>query len=284
MDIQHHRNRLTLIYEAYKGSRMPSWNGRIRTPYKRRLTSQYYSPSMHLLPHVGHSEDSHRRVRVVFGGKYIADSNKPKLVWENEWWPYYYVPKSAVVMDYLQDAKESDGHDTYDLVVGSTVSSGAAVVYKRGDLKDYVRIDFDKVDAWFEEDQQIYVHPKDPYKRIDILQSSKHVRVEIDGVEVANTTKPRLVFETGLPTRTYIPMTDIRLDLLSSSEHTTSCPYKGTANYFDVNLPTGKKDGLAWWHKMPTAESTDIAGFVAFYDEHVDVWVNGEKVQQQTAC
>lgn len=100
-----------------------------------------------------------------------------------------------------------------------------------------MRVTFAAADAWFEEDERIYVHPKDPYKRIQIFQSSKHVRVEIDGVEVANTTRPKLLYETGLPVRTYIPHTDVRLDLLRPSELSTSCPYKVSLLFPSISIP-----------------------------------------------
>lgn len=123
------------------------------------------------------------------------------------------------------------------------MAKSAVQEHTGGDLAGLVSIKFDAVDAWFEEDEQIFVHPKDPYKvgtslflklwtlilalqRVDVLQSSRHVRVEVNGVEVANTTKPRLLFETFLPVRTYIPKTDCRVDLLRPSETTTACPYK----------------------------------------------------------
>lgn len=127
-----------------------------------------------------------------------------------------------------------------------------------------------------------------------MLQSSRHVRVEVNGVEVANTTKPRLLFETGLRVRTYIPKTDCRMDLLEPSNLTTECPYKvcreinafqsdrltemkGVASYYSVRTPTGLAEDVVWWYRTPQAECIEIKGFAAFYDEKVDVWVDGEK-------
>lgn len=115
----------------------------------------------------------------------------------------------------------------YDLAVGDRTSPAAVTFFTSGNFAGYAKIAIDKADAWFEEDERIYSHPKDPYKRIQILQSSKNVRVEIDGVEVANTAHPKLLYETGLPVRTYIPHTDVRLDLLKPDDKLqTSCPYK----------------------------------------------------------
>jgi hypothetical protein len=144
---------------------------------------------------------------------------------------------------YLRNPKQGATSTTYDLVVGEHTAEGAVTIHTDGNFKDLVKIEFNKVDAWLEEDEEIDIHPKDPYKvrtlssysvarrdvviqRIDIRQSSRHVRVEIDGVEVANTTKPRLLYETGLPVRTYIPKGDVRLGLFSHSKLMTGCPYK----------------------------------------------------------
>jgi hypothetical protein len=126
-------------------------------------------------------------------------------------------------MKYLVNGK-ADG--THDIVVHDRTAPGGATTFSSGPFTGMVRITFSAADAWFEESERIHVHPKDPYKRIHILESAKHVRVEIDGVEVANTTHPKLLYETGLPVRTYIPHTDVRLGLLRPSDLTTSCPYK----------------------------------------------------------
>ncbi|KAI0058683.1 DUF427-domain-containing protein [Artomyces pyxidatus] len=231
-------------------------------------------------PPAGYSEDATRRVRVLFGGEYIVDTRKAKLVWEHSFFPHYYFPRAEVQEKYLKRAKEDEKADTYDLVVANRVAEGAVISHTSGDFKGYVKIIFDKADAWLEEDEEIFYHPKDPYKRIEVLQSSRHVRVEIDGVEVANTKKPHLLFETGLPVRTYIPKSDVRLDLLTHAKMTTGCPYKGVANYYDVNLPSEKKEGLVWWYRSPILECAEIRGLIAFYDEKVDVFVDGEKVER----
>ncbi|VDB94347.1 unnamed protein product [Peniophora sp. CBMAI 1063] len=215
-------------------------------------------------PPPGYSEDVFRRVRVLFGGKYVADAPQPKLVWENSWYPIYYFPRDTVAQEFLQNAQQStDGKSTYDLVVGDRKSEGAVTVFTDGDFAGFVKITYGSADAWFEEDQRIFGHPKDPYKRVLIVPSSKHIRVEVDGVEVANTTSSQRLYETALPIRTYIPLKDVRVDLLTESKLVTSCPYKGDANYYDINLPSGKKEGLVWWYKSPTLESAQIAGLVA---------------------
>ncbi|KAG2416543.1 hypothetical protein HFD88_007758 [Aspergillus terreus] len=238
-------------------------------------------------PYAGYSEDVARRVRVVFNGDIIVDSHTPKLVWEHPYYPVYYFPIKDITISYdcLQnETVASDGDEAiYDLVIGGRTSPAAVTrVLKAGPLMDHYKIGFDKADLWLEEDERMLGHPRDPYKRIQILQSSKHVRIEIDGVEVANTTRPKLLYETGLPVRKYIPFADVKWELLRDDVgRSTSCPYKGDASYYTVRLP-GREDktGLAWWYKTPLPESTEIRGHVAFYDEKVDVWVDGEKQEK----
>ncbi|TFY78479.1 hypothetical protein EWM64_g5538 [Hericium alpestre] len=232
-------------------------------------------------PHAGYSESSPKRVRVLFGGHWIADTTQAKLVWEHAFYAHYYFPQSAVSDKYLKPSSSDSNSKTYDVVVGNRRAEAAAISFKDGDFKGLVKIVFGKMDAWFEEEEQIFVHPKDPYKRVDVLQSARHIRVEVDGVEVANTKKPLLLYETGLHVRTYLPKTDTRLDLLVPSELTTECPYKGVANYYNVNMPSGKKhENIVWWYRSPLPDCVDIKGYVAFYDEKVDVWVDGEKAKR----
>ncbi|KAL4889901.1 hypothetical protein BDV59DRAFT_102501 [Aspergillus ambiguus] len=233
-------------------------------------------------PPAGYSEDVSRRVRVLFAGHFIVDVPSAKLVWERPFYPVYYVPFSAIQPTYLRpNGTNSNGDQTYDLVISTRESTSAVTHIQSGVLKDYAKISFDAVDAWFEEDERMYGHPKDPYKRIQILQSSKHVRVEIDGVEVANTTRPKLLYETGLPVRKYIPHSDVRVDLLKDDPgRKTTCPYKGDASYYIVQTGTRERAGLAWWYRAPLPESMDIRGHIAFYDEKVDVWVDGVKQEQ----
>ncbi|KAJ7170822.1 hypothetical protein C8R43DRAFT_981218 [Mycena crocata] len=226
-----------------------------------------------------HIEDSPKRIRVLFGKQFVIDTRKAKLVWETRYYPTYFFPQSELPHEYIQLASEHPDGDKYDLNVGSKKAPGAVTVYSSSEhqhLKGLLKITFSAADAWFEEEEQIFVHPKDPYKRIDVLSSSRHIRVEVEGVEVANTRTPKLLFETTLPIRSYIPKTDCRLDLLVPSELRTACPYKGEAQYYHVQLPDGKKiENIVWWYRNPNLECAAINGLVAFYDEKVDVYVDG---------
>lgn len=131
---------------------------------------------------------------------------------------------------------------------------------------------------WLEEDEPVYVHPRDPYKRVDILASSRHVRVELDGVVLAESRAPRILFETGLPPRYYLPMPDVRMELLRPSGTQTGCPYKGTAAYWSVEVNGELHRDLVWSYRSPLPESQKIAGLLCFYSERVDLYVDGERV------
>ncbi|KAF8071814.1 DUF427-domain-containing protein [Lyophyllum atratum] len=228
-------------------------------------------------------EDSPKRVRVFFGGKYLVDSKKAKLVWEKPYYPVYFFPAEEMPFELLELQRSDSDKEIYDVIVGDRRAPSAVTSYssKAKDLGGLFTIKFGAMDAWFEEEEEIFVHCKDPYKRVDVLQSSRHVRVEVHGVEVANTHMPRLVFETGLPVRTYIPKTDCRMEFLEASNLITQCPYKGEAKYYHVQIPSQKReDDIAWWYRNPTPECAAIRGYVAFYDEKVDVWIDGEKQER----
>ena len=166
---------------------------------------------------------------------------------------------------------------------GKNDAPGAALRYQDSpieELRDLIRLDWEAMDAWFEEDEQVFTHPRDPYTRVDILPSSRHVRVEVDGVTVAESTSPRLLFETGLPARYYLPKTHVRLDLLIPTETVSHCPYKGQAEWWSVRLGEHVHDDLAWSYPTPLPESQKIAGLIAFYNEQVDVFLDGELLER----
>jgi uncharacterized protein (DUF427 family) len=233
-------------------------------------------------------EPSAKRVRVYFGGQVIADTTHPMLVWEIPYFPAYYFPVEDVRTDLLTpsgNARHSpsrgDGR-LYTIEVGDREAVDAAMRYEDSpipELRDLVRFEWEAMDAWFEEDEEIIVHPRDPHSRIDILQSSRHVRIEIDGVTVAETSSPRLLFETGLPTRYYLPKTAVRLDLLEPSDTVTRCPYKGQTVHWAAQVSGETKD-VAWSYPAPLPESQKVIGMIAFYDERVDTFVDGVKQER----
>ncbi|MFQ6229166.1 DUF427 domain-containing protein [Nocardia sp. NPDC002869] len=226
-------------------------------------------------------ETIQKRVRVYLGGHLVADTVRPALVWENPYYPAYYIPvgdlRAKLEFDGSTRTSARFGEATgYNVVVDGTTAADAALRYADPPLHELVRLDWDAMDEWFEEDEPIYVHPRNPYSRVDILASSRHVRVELDGVTVADSRSPRILFETGLPARFYLPLTDIRMDLLRPSDTHTSCPYKGNADYWNIRVGETEHPDLVWIYRTPTPESQKIAGLACFYNEKVDIYIDGE--------
>jgi uncharacterized protein (DUF427 family) len=173
---------------------------------------------------------------------------------------------------------------TFTVRAGGREAPRAALRYEDSpieELREAIRLDWNSMDAWFEEDEELFTHPRDPYTRVDILPSSRHVRVEVDGVTLAESTSPRLLFETGLPVRYYLPKTHVRMDLLTATDSVSHCPYKGQAEWWAVRAGNRVHDDLAWSYRTPLPESQNVTGLIAFYDEKVDVYVDG--VQQVRA-
>jgi uncharacterized protein (DUF427 family) len=230
------------------------------------------------------TERSAKRVRAYLGGQVVADTIQPVLVWEVPYYPAYYFPVADVRTELLEpdggtahSPSRGDG-TTYTVAAGGKRAPAAAIRYEDSpipELRDLIRLDWKAMDAWFEEDEEVFTHPRDPYTRVDILPSSRHVRIEIDGVTVAESSSPSLLFETGLPTRYYLPKTHVRLDLLTPTDTVTHCPYKGEAAYWSVTAGDTVHEDIAWSYATPLPESLGVAGLVAFYDEKVDVYVDG---------
>jgi uncharacterized protein (DUF427 family) len=228
-------------------------------------------------------EHGAKRVRAFLGGEVVADTSRPVLVWEVPYYPAYYIPLADVRAQLHPDGggphspSRGDAR-SYSVVAGGREAAGAALRYEDSpipELRGLVRLDWHAMDAWFEEDEEVFTHPRDPYTRVDILASSRHVRVEVGGIVVAESASPRLLFETGLPVRYYLPKPHVRLDLLIPSETVTHCPYKGRAEYWSVRAPDGVHEDVAWSYRTPLPESQKVAGLVAFLDERVDVTVDG---------
>ncbi len=220
-------------------------------------------------------------VRVQFAGQVIADSRRVLLLREKGAMPVYYFPKEDVHMDILLPSDntftspDKGKAHLWSVRVGDKLAEHAVWSYpdpspNASSLKGYIAFEWDRMDAWFEEDEEVYVHPRDPYKRIDVMQSSRHVRVVVAGETVAETQRPVLLFETGLPTRYYIPKVDVRMDLLVPSDTQTRCPYKGVAGYHSVAVGDDVATDIAWYYNFPTPETAKIAGLVCFFNERVD--------------
>lgn len=232
-------------------------------------------------------ERTDRRVRVFFGGDVVADSKRVLLVWEERRLPVYYFPIEDVRMDLLRPARNTaDGIKDaeklrWDVEAGGRKAENAAWGYREPDderaaLRGHIAFYWSRMDAWYEEDDEVFVHPRDPYHRVDVLNSSRHVRVVVEGQVIAETDRPRLLFETGLPTRYYIPKLDVRMDLLEATDSVTACPYKGQACYWSVRASDQVVKDLVWSYPTTIAECPKIEGLLSFYNEKVDLYVDGE--------
>ena len=244
--------------------------------------------------HVVHTEPTPKWLRVVAGGQTVADSHNALIMFEAGHTPVYYFPIDDVRMEYFE-ASDHTTHSPYlgdarfwTLRVGDKVEANAMWNYpQQADdgpaIQDHVAFVWDAMDAWFEENEEVYVHARDPYKRVDILPSTRHVKVLLDGETIAETHNPTLLFETGLPVRYYIPKTVIRLDLLRPSDRVTRCPYKGAASYYSVQTGERLHQDLVWYYTYPTNESSGIKGLACFFNERAGIYVDGEPlVRPQT--
>ncbi|HEY5195563.1 MAG TPA: DUF427 domain-containing protein [Solirubrobacteraceae bacterium] len=236
---------------------------------------------------VGHVEAAPRRVRALLGGQVVLDTTRALYVWEWPHYPQYYVPVSDVDRDLLVDEHHTERTELgmarrHGLRVGELARPGCVQIYGEDShegLAGTARLDWNALDAWFEEDEEVFVHPRDPYSRVDALRSTRTVRVEIDGIVLAESSSPVMVFETGLPTRYYLNRTDVNFEHLRPTDTVTACPYKGrTSRYWSVVIGSDEHPDLAWAYDFPTRELTPIAGLVAFYNEKVDVILDGRPI------
>ena len=204
-----------------------------------------------------------RWIRGTRGKDTIVDSRRAVLVWEpGKKVPIYAFPREDVAL------------------VSGPADASEARGFADPDLDGYITIPWDSLDHWFEEDEEMFVHPRDPFVRVDALKSSRHVRVERDGHLLAESDSPILVFETGLPTRYYLPERDVDPSLLVDSDLQTGCPYKGFASYRDVVLSGRRYPGLFWYYQAPFREVSQVKGYLAPYNERVDLIVDGHPQQR----
>jgi uncharacterized protein (DUF427 family) len=235
----------------------------------------------------GRVEPAPRRVRGYVDGVLVFDTSAARYVWEVPYYPQYYVPMKDVRTQYLVDEDHAQrvqfgASRSHALHVNGVTIAEAVRVF--GDdalpgVADTARFRWDAVD-WFEEDERIVGgHPRNPYARVDALRSHRHVRVERDGVVLADTHAPVLLFETGLPTRYYIDRTDVAFEHLIASDTQTTCPYKGeTSGYWSLRVGDAVLPDVAWTYQYPDRAVAAIAGMVAFYNEQVDIVVDGTRL------
>jgi uncharacterized protein (DUF427 family) len=237
----------------------------------------------------GHVAPVPRRIRAVLGGQAVLDTTQALYVWESPNYPQYYIPVTDVSPDVLVDEQHVQKlrHGTarrHGLLAGGIARPGSARVYTddaTDGLAGTVRFEWDALDAWYEEDEEVFVHPRNPYARVDALRSTRTVRVELDGVLLAESSSPVMVIETGLPTRYYLNRTEVNFEHLLPTATVTACPYKGrTTGYWSVRTGETVHPDLAWAYDFPTRQLSPIAGMIAFYNEKVDVIIDGRQLER----
>jgi uncharacterized protein (DUF427 family) len=244
-------------------------------------------PKMIVAP--AHIEPVPRRIRAVLGGEVVLDTTKALYVWEWPNYPQYYIPVTDVKPDVLVDEETVQKLHfgtarRQGLRAGEVSRPRAGRLYTDDALDGLagtVRFEWDALDAWFEEDEEVFVHPRSPYTRVDALRSTRTVRIELDGAVLAESSSPVMVFETGLPTRYYLNRTEVNFDHLLPTATVTACPYKGkTTAYWSVRVGDSVHQDLAWSYDFPTRQLAPIAGLIAFYNEKVDVTVDGQHLER----
>jgi len=231
-----------------------------------------------------HIEPVPRRIRAVLADEVVFDTTRAWYVWEWPYYPQYYIP----LADVRSGALTAEGHtkatrrgpvELHAVSAGEVSRPGAAQVLRDAalpELRDTVRFDWAALDAWFEEDEQVFVHPRSPYVRVDALRSARPIQVALDGRALAEAATCVMVFETGLPTRYYVDRAAVNFEHLIATDTVTACPYKGvTSEYWSVCTDKGTHPDLAWTYHFPTGAMLPIAGLVAFYNEKVDIHLDG---------
>ena len=233
-------------------------------------------------------EPTPRRIRVRLGGGLVADSTRAQLLvqYGPMGLPTYYLPRGDVRPDVLEDETTGPGRQqTWAVRSGGKRAEAAAWTHEDptgpiAALVGHVTFSWRQLE-WYEEDERVIVHARDPYKRVDTLCGSRRVQVYVNGEQVASSVRPLLLFETHLPTRYYLPFEDVRTDLLESSDHVTQCPYKGRARYWSLRVGDTLVPDLAWSYPDPIPENPKIRDLVCFFNERVDaLTVDGVPVAQ----
>ncbi len=237
-----------------------------------------------------------KRIRVKANGQFVADSTRVLILFESDHIPIYYFPLEDIQMNLFEPGerrtqspfkgvakhyslKDADGR--YDDILWQY----ADPVPGSCDLSQYGSFYWHEVDQWFEEDEQVFVHVRDPFRRVDCLPSSRLVSVEHERTVVAASARGVFLFETGLPTRHYLPIEDVRREYLEPSNTRTQCPYKGEAHYYHLQIRDKVIKDAVWYYPEPVHEAARIRGLLCFAAEFVTrITVDGEDIgKPQTA-
>ncbi len=230
-------------------------------------------------------QQSPRWVRAYFNGQLVADSREMVLFFERPY-PNYLFPKHHVRMEYLSKSNTLENREGrgatefWHLEVDGKRSENAAFSFLDHGVGDYLTFKWDAIDRWLEEEEEIFVHARNPYHRVDAVPSSRHIEVSLDGVELAASHNPVLLFETGLPTRYYLPIEDVSMDLLEITATVTRCPYKGIAQTYGVRIDEKFSADIAWTYPTPIVACTNVENLICFYNEVVDIREDGVQLSR----
>jgi len=246
------------------------------------LGAKLFHPQAEYRPKIVNTE---RRVRGKLNGQWIFDTTSAKLVWEIKYFPQYWIPRNSftTAASFTDDAPISGiQSSTSKLTVGDKTIPALIVPDSLDtELVGYVKVEFRDVDAWYEEEEQLFYHPKDPFHRVDIIRSSRHVKVTLNGHTLADTKdEPHVMtlWETNFPGRWYLPPSAVDFSLLRKSNTKTGCPYKGEASYYDAIIEGKEYKDVVWYYEDPTSESAAIKGLLCFYPDKVETFVDGEPI------
>lgn len=224
---------------------------------------------------------SPKRLRVRVGELLVADTIEALVMQESDHLPVYYFPIKDVHEEFLMPSTTTTESPFKGTATHYSINTGVTLVEDAGwrylepvkgcpPIAGYIAFYWNKMNHWYEEDEEVFVHARDPFRRIDCLPSSRHVEVFVDGETVADSRRATFLFETGMPTRYYLPISDTRLDLLTPSRYISRCPYKGISNYYHVTVRGKRHENMVWYYPDPVLEAARIRGLVSFYNEFVD--------------
>ena len=240
-------------------------------------------------------EPTPKRVRVEVAGETIADSRRAVILQESGLQPVYYFPPDDVRTDLFEPTERhtkcpiKGEASYYSIRVGDREVRNGAWYYPEpiegaAQIAGMIAFYWDRVDRWLEEDEEILVHPRDPYHRIDVLPSSRHVRISLEGELLAESAHPTALFESNLPPRWYLPREDVVAEL-EPTETVTHCGYKGQASYYAVRLGSGDTvRDLVWTYTDPFPEAGRIQNLLCFFNERVDIELDGEPQERPVSA
>jgi len=228
------------------------------------------------------------RIRGFADGETVVDSPNARLLHETGRLPVYHFPADEVRMDLLAESGSREPNARgellwHDLRMGAREVPRAAWTYPEPDasapwLAGLVAFRWNAIDEWFAEAEELFGHPRDPYSRIDVCRSARHVRVSLEGRVLAESRRARALYEAALPPRWYLPPEDVRTDLLVPSGHMSRCAYKGAASYWHVRIGDRIEEDLVWSYPDPAHDAQPVRDMYCFFSEKVDLELDGEPV------